>query len=295
MRKPDFFIVGAPKSGTTAMYTYLKAHPDIFLPDIKEPNFFGSDLTGFKIKTLEEYLNLYKKCPDNKICGDCSVWYLYSRTAAHQIYEINPASKIIIMLRNPVELMYSLHSQALYLGFEDIEDFKVALEFESYRKAGKNVPKTCKRVEALFYRDVVRFTAQVKRYLDIFGPEKVLIILFEEFKQNPSKIYQQTLNFLNVNESFQPPFKIINPNKRVRSKKLMFFIQNKPKFLKWIGRLFIPRPLRQNLTNILIKLNTKYQPRPPLDPVLNESLKREFRHEIEQLSKLINKDLTIWL
>ena len=114
MNKPNLFIVGAPKCGTTFLYHYLKQHPEIYFPDFKEPHFFGSDLirkNGAYDLSLNNYKSLFNS--DKKIIGEASTFYIFSKNAAKEIYDFNPDAKIIIMLRNLVDLAYSLHSQLL--------------------------------------------------------------------------------------------------------------------------------------------------------------------------------------
>ena len=143
MRKPDFFIVGAPKCGTTAMQYYLSQHPDIFLPE-KEMDFFGNDLLFTHPRcTIEQYLAHFDT-PEAKFrrrVGEKSVFYLYSKRAAYEIRDFAGAADIIIMLRNPVDMLYSLHSHMLRTGGEEIEDFRAALEDESIRKPGARLPR----------------------------------------------------------------------------------------------------------------------------------------------------------
>ncbi|MGH7858384.1 MAG: sulfotransferase, partial [Candidatus Binatia bacterium] len=121
-RIPDFFIVGAPKCGTTAMNDYLAQHPDVFVPARKEMHFFGCDLV-FTIPriTRDEYLQAFANWRGQKRIAEASVWYLYSRTAVREIREFSPAARILVMLRQPVDMMYSLHSQRIYNGTEDLE------------------------------------------------------------------------------------------------------------------------------------------------------------------------------
>jgi len=143
MRTPDFFIVGAPKCGTTAMSDYLRQHPEIYMPQRKEPHFFGSDLDApypYFIRDKEQYFSLFAEAKDEKRVGEASVWYLYSKRAAFEIKEFCPTASIIIMLRNPVDMIYSLHSQRLFTGNEDIPDFEEALEAEEDRKRGLRIP-----------------------------------------------------------------------------------------------------------------------------------------------------------
>ncbi|RLG08342.1 MAG: sulfotransferase, partial [Thaumarchaeota archaeon] len=109
MKKPNFFIVGAPKCGTHAMYTFLKAHPEIFMPERKEFQYFATDLvrgTQYELSE-EEYLSYFRIAKDEKRLGEASTWYLYSKKAASNIKKFNPHAKIIVMLRHPIEMMYS--------------------------------------------------------------------------------------------------------------------------------------------------------------------------------------------
>ena len=122
MKNPNLFIVGAPKCGTTFLYHYLKKHPDIYFPEFKEPHYFGSDLirrNGAYNLSLREYKNLFST--EKKVIGEASTFYLFSKKAAQEIYNFNPHSKIIIMLRDLVDLVHSLHSQFVFSGDEVIE------------------------------------------------------------------------------------------------------------------------------------------------------------------------------
>ena len=296
MRKPDFFIVGAAKSGTTAMYTYLKQHPEIFMPRIKELNFWGRDLT-FRFGRIkkDEYLSLFHEVRNEKRVGEVCIWSLYSKSAPFEIKEFSPSAKIIVMLRNPVEMIYAMHSQFLFDGHEDIENFKDALEAEEDRKRGLRIPKGCQLVEGLFYREVVKFSEQVKKYFDVFGRDNVHIIIFDDFKADTAGVYKDTLRFLDVDDSFEPEFKVINPNKVVRSKVLRDFLRDPPPVVRKIGKRLVPKPLRQQIMKGLWRLNIKYVPRPPMDPELKRQLQEEFKPEVEKLSELLGRDLTHWV
>src|SRR5262249_50339658 len=153
MRKPDLFIVGAPRCGTTAMYTYLGQHPDIFMSARKEPHFFGTDFSSPALDRDEQtYLALFTGARNETRAGEASVFYLCSRRAAKEIHAFSPSARIIIMLRNPVEMMYSLHSRHVLTGNEDINDFGTALAAAAERKRGLHLPATFPPVEFLLYR-----------------------------------------------------------------------------------------------------------------------------------------------
>jgi Sulfotransferase domain len=294
IRRPDFFIVGAPKCGTTAMQDYLGQHPEIFMPEMKEAHFFGSDLDApVYLRDEKKYLALFAKARNEKRVGEASVYYLYSRKAAGEIKEFSPAASIIIMLRNPVEMIYSLHSQRLYNGNEDIEDFQAALDAEEDRKKGLRLPKDRHLLAGLFYREVAKYSNQVQRYIDVFGREKIKVIIFDEFKRNTAQVYRDTCEFLGVDPTFEPVIRVINGNKGVRSvtyRNLIF----RPSLLRTVARRVIPDVPRRRLIRTLERVNLKYEPRPPMNPELKERLKEEFRLEVERLSQVLDRDLTYW-
>lgn len=293
---PNFFIVGAPKCGTTAMYKWLKQHPEVFLPaQKKEPHFFGNDLRLVnRVRTEQEYLSLFAEARGKKRVGEASVFYLYSKLAAGEIKSFNPNAMIIIMVRNPVDMLYSLHSQLLYSGDEDVVDFEAALAAEGDRERGLRVPSGSHVIDGLFYRAVARFTGQIRRYVDVFGRENVHVIVFDDLKRNPADVYKKTLRFLDIIEDFEPKFDIVNANKRVRSRTVMDFLQHVPPVFKMAGRLLMPRALRVATRGAITRLNTEYAGRGAMDPVLRKRLQTEFVPEVESLSELLGRDLTHW-
>ncbi len=189
---PNFFIVGAPKCGTTAMYNYLAAHPDVFMPRTKEPTFFAQDLDEGKrgddrlfTRDLDQYLALFSDWRGERRVGEGSVWYLYSKIAADQIKQFAPDARIIVMLRDPVEMMHSLHAHRLARGAEDLESFEEALRAEKDRANGERFPKHAYVLKGLLYTEVVKYASQVEEYLNTFGRDRVLVLIFEEFVATP--------------------------------------------------------------------------------------------------------------
>ncbi len=192
MRKPDFFIVGAPKCGTTAMNDYLQAHPEIFIPAKKEIHFFGADLQFQRPRvTLPEYLSYFAPVQREKRVGEASVWYLYSQQAAAEIKSFSPAARILIMLRNPVDMMYSLHSQRLYNDNENLVNFEEALAAEADRRQGKRLYQNALNTMGFFYRAAATYTPQVQRYFEVFGREQVHVIIFDDFTEATDEVYCQ--------------------------------------------------------------------------------------------------------
>lgn len=299
MKLPDFFIVGAPKSGTTAMYTYLKEHPDIFMPQVKEPSFFNTDFYSPSfIRSKEKYISLFAEVQHESRIGEASPWYLYSKKAAAGIKEMCDCASIIIMLRNPVDMIYSLHSHYLYNGSEDIKDFQLALEAEAERKNGLNYPNSVIKkttfIEKFFYREVGKYSEQIERYMGCFSKNNIYIIIFDEFKENPAKAYKELLQYLKLEDNFQPNFEVVNANKNVKSKRIQNILNYPPDTARLIGRSLIPSQVRHTLYKSIKAFNTRYQPRIQMDSELKRSLKAEFAPEVEKLSKLLNRDLSHW-
>lgn len=295
MRMPEFFIVGAPKCGTTAMNDYLQQHPEIFLPKKKEINFFGSDLVFYKPRvTKEEYLSHFAEAKNEKRVGEAAVWYLYSKRAAAEIKAFSPDGSIIIMLRNPVDMMYSLHAQRLYNDNEDLRDFEEALAAEKDRQQGRRIYKNAANAMGFFYRDAARYTQQVRRYFEVFGREKVHVIIFDDFKKDTPRSFHETCEFLGVNTQFHPEFNIVNPRKTVHSATLRNFLRYPPPSVRWVLRSLGLRPVEWGFKGWLKRLNTKVEPPSDINPALRQALRAEFLPEVEQLSELLDRDLTHW-
>jgi hypothetical protein len=297
MVKPNFFVVGALKSGTTAMCEYLGRHPEIFIPSSKEINYFGSDM-NLRVPrlTAEQYLDWhYAEVAGEQRVGDGSVWYLYTRMAAAEIHAFDPDARIVIMLRNPVDALYSLHSQFLYTGDEDIRDFQEALEAETDRKNGRRIPSRTSFPEMLYYRDVVAYTEQVRRFLHRFGANQVQVHLFDDFVRDTAAVYRSILRFLEVAPGFTTRFQVINPNKETRNRSIPEFLKTRPSWIRTIARSVMPGyERRERLRRRMIGWNTRNPDRPEMDRALQERLTREFAPEVQKLEALLGRDLSHW-
>jgi hypothetical protein len=298
MRKPNLFIVGAPKTGTTALYEYLNKHHDVYFPQ-KTIYYFCHDLS-FRTPPIPEstYLNMFANAGSQKIIAEASVFNLLSPGAAKKIKDFNPEARIIIMLRNPVDMVYSLHTENFSCGDDDIEDFEAALNAEPERKQGRLIPPYHNApVEAILYSEVAKFYEQVLRYKSVFAEDKLHIILFDDFKADTEGEYRKVLRFLSVQEIMPDTLKVVNPSKVPRSKAYLNFLLNPPGFIKTLGRALFPHHShrREKLIDFLWKFNNKYQPRKPITPELKQRLLDNYKDDIEKLGKLLNRDLSNWL
>ena len=298
--KPNFFIVGAPKCGTTALYEYLRPHPNIFMPKVKEPHFFAQDLGTYPfIKTLEDYTRLFADSgPQHLSVGEASVYYLRSSTAIANIHRFNPDAKIIAMFRNPVEMVHSLHSQLLYVSEENVSDFEAAWRLQEQRRQGVGVPPASRGAFLVQYAEVGQFGTQARRLLSIFPPAQVKLILYDDFTASPRKVYDEVIDFLGIPSDHRTEFPRINENKRARLAWLRDFYRKPPPPLRSAFRS-LKRAMGSGsiaaVKNKIVDLNTVRERRPQLSPAFRAELVAAFRDEIAELSRLLNRDLSHWV
>ena len=298
-RKPDFFIVGAPKCGTTALYEYLRPHPRIFMSEIKEPHYFATDLGIYPfIKDVDKYLGLFAGATEQHLrLGEASVYYLRSAVAIRNIHQFNPEARILAMFRNPVEMVYSLHSQLLYWSEEVESDFGTAWRLQDRRRQGLDLPPGSKGSFLLQYEEVGRFGSQVERLLSIFPREQVKLILYDDFTASPDQVYNEVIQFLGIPHDGRNEFPRINENKRARLPWLRDFIRKPPPPLQSAYRSFKKAVGEEGLNTIknkVVTLNTVTERRPPLSTALRAELVDAFREEVALLSRLMQRDLSHW-
>ena len=298
VKRPNFFLVGTLKSASTSMHGYLRQHPEIFMPSIKSPNYFAKDL--YFPGTYEDtckYLSLFSEANTEKRIGEASETYLYSIDAPHLIKAECPcADRFIAILRNPVEMVYALHSQYLFSRWEEIVDFGEAIEAESARKSGHLIPKYGQAVEHLYYSEIAKYADQVERYVELFGSDCVHVVLFDDLLKDLPGIYTEILRFLGVDDQFRPNFKVSNPNIVARSWKLHRWVHAPNKLVSRMARLVLPTArLRMPVVKALDLLNLDCKPRPTLDPRLRRRLQCQFAPQVRQVGELIGRDLDHWL
>ncbi|MCP4147307.1 MAG: sulfotransferase [bacterium] len=280
--KPNFFIVGMPRSGTTSLYAYLKQHPDIYVSLFKEPHFFGTDLTQPRINVTDEelYYGLFAGAGQRKRVGEASVWYLTSATAAGEIKAFNPGAKIIVMLRNPVDMIQSLHSLYMRTGNENVADIEAALALQPGRMQGKKIPPGCYFPEGLFYTEVAIYFDKSKRFVDRFGLDNIQFVIFDEFASDTPSAYKAVLAFLEVEPSFQAHFGDDEAKEAVRPMVLQQVRQAHPEIKKRLQR-------KQGKTHI----GKRYA---AFAPEARKRLMEQFKIDIEKTGALIKRDLSGW-
>lgn len=298
--KPNFFIVGAPKCGTTALYEYLRPHPSIFMPKLKEPHFFAKDLGTYpRIKTLQEYIEIFAESTEEHLrVGEASVYYLRSSVAIPNIREFNPDARIIAMFRNPVEMVYSLHSQLLYVSEETVSDFEAAWRLQERRSRGIDLPPAIRSPLLVQYAQIGQFGTQAQHVLSLFPREQVKLILYDDFTASPQRVYDEVIDFLGIPHDGRTAFPRINENKRARVAWLRALYRKPPAVLRDAIRNLKQAVGEERISAVkkkMVALNTVREQRPPLSPEFRAELVAGFRQEVALLSHLLNRDLSHWV
>jgi len=297
-KKINFFIIGAPKCGTTAMASYLSEHKDIFFSDPKEPHYFATDFEKYRIKSKEKYMALFDNVDKEMAVGEGSVFYLYSKEAIKNIYDYNPDAKIIIMLRNPIEMVPSFHSELIHSADENILDFKDAWYSSELRKNGKKISNITREPKLLYYTEIAKYSEQLENVKKYFPEKQIKVILFDDFKQNVKSTYEDVLKFLEVPQDGRVKFSKINENKKIKNIFLNMLIKRLPKpitnsILKSKEILGIKSNL--GILNKINDLNIKHEKREVLSKELKTDIIDNYQSDIKALSLTLNKDLTKWL
>lgn len=304
MKRPNFFIAGAPRCGTTALYTYLSMHPRIFMSRVKELHYFATDFPGvhkITFRSIDDYLKVFSKANEQHLAvGEASPLYLFSSVAFQNMHVYDPAARVILSLRQPVDFIESYHQLNLSLLREDEPDLATAWELQERRRNGQRIPKSARQPELLLYGEVGQFGKYVERLFTIFPNEQVKIFLFDDLQSNPHMVYEETLAFLNVPSDGRQEFPPVNAGFENRSAFLARLVHPPQPvyraFMKLISLFGVD--FMENISlayNHLERLNTARKPRSKMDGSLRARLLEHFAPDIEKLAGLIGRDLSIWL
>lgn len=287
------------------MCRYLSRNPQICFSRPKEPHYFSRiDENPSPDELKRDYLERYfsHQQPSHKTTGEGSVSYLYLPGVIERITQINPDSKFIVLVRNPLTMLPSYHLKMRFLLQEDQADFGTAWKLEHTRLNGENMPETCLDVRLLMYSEAARFGVQIERLFNVVGRDRAHVIVFDDFKADPLAQYQRALEFLGVDYDGQTDFEKRFESQMYRYRwlqKLLFKpVVNNGKIVDTLQRKSrkynadgTKRPsLIKKLTN-LNKIATKPAPMTPeMAKIVRDSLQQDVAH----LSELINRDLGFW-
>jgi hypothetical protein len=308
-RVPDFFIVGHHKSGTTAMYEMLRRHPQIFMPDMKEPEFFGRSHSGrreappgseprpqtfgeSRPQTYAEYLSLFEAAGAEQRAGEASPSYLRSPTAARLIAEVQPAARIIAILREPASFLRSFHLQMVRNHVQSEWDLRKAIASEGVAREGNRVHQ---------YTDRVRYVEQLRRYHDAFSSDQVLVLIYDDFRADNEAAMRTVLRFLEVEDSAPIELVDANPTLAPRSRALdswaLALRSGRGPLSRGVKTTFkalTPDRARRGLVRALNR-KVVHGSAPPPDESLMIELRRRFKPEVVALSEYLDRDLvSLW-
>jgi hypothetical protein len=307
-RTPDFFIVGHPKCGTTALYEILRRHPQIYMPTCKEPWFFASELhvrtpprPEGTPRTLAEYLSLFDAAQPEQRLGEASAQYLWSRTAADAIAALAPAARIVALLREPASFLHSLHLQFLETYVETESDFRKALALEPERRRGRGIPQYSYWPAALLYSDHVRYVEQLRRYYAVLAPEQILVLVYDDYRRDNESVVRRVLRFLEVDDAAAIDTVEANPTVQARSQRLNELVHAvgvgrgpASHAVKATVKAMTPAKLRRRALYAVQRHVVFAKPQPP-DEALMAELRVRFKPEVVSLSEYLDRDLlSLW-
>jgi hypothetical protein len=311
MRLPDFFIVGHFKSGTTSLYEMLRVHPQIFMPDFKEPRFLADDMRAtYRYKrgpdypeSFEEYVSLFTPAQPDQLIGEASAGYLWSRSAAARIAELQPDARIVAILREPAAFLRSFHFQLLMSHIESKNDLAKALALEPARREGKRIPRRSHLPQLLLYSDQLHYTDQVRRYYEHFPREHVLVLIYDDFRADNEATVRRVLQFLGVDDEQPVTRREVKVTKRyVRSQLFDDLTYWAPRgehgLASRVGKAAIKavtwRGLRHSVIGTL-KNRVALSELPPPDERLMREVRERFKPEVVALSEYLGRDLVaLW-
>lgn len=297
MKRPNFLIVGAAKSGTTSLHHYLNQHPNVYMPMIKE-TYFLTGLTShdfppyFKnpiVDSLEDYDRLFTGARDSEAVGEACVAYLYfyKQTIPHiKAYLHDP--RIIIVLRNPVDRAFSHFLELKALGYEELT-FEQAIEIENDRALKGHWWWSSQ------YVDIGRYSSQVAAYIAAFGREQVTVFLYEDFAQNPHAVTTRIFRDIGVDGSFLPDVRIRHKSTGVAKNQLWSRLLIKDNRLRGLYRSILPFTWRSKIhSDWIARLRDKSLRKPALDPATRQTLQEVYWAEIKRLQTLTGIDFEKW-
>jgi hypothetical protein len=305
-RFPDFFVVGAPRCGTTAFCRYLARNPQICFSRPKEPHYFARlDRDPSADEIRRDYLDrCFGHCTAaHRVLGEGSVSYLYLPETITRIRRINPDARFIALVRNPLGMLPSYHLRMRYLLQEDEPDFGKAWMLEPARARGERIPKHCLDPRLLMYSQVALLGAQIERLFAVAGRDRSHVIVFDDLAADALGVYRRTLEFLNVDYDGQEQFE-----RRYASRMYRY---------RWLQQLlFVPATRGGRMIDTLQRRGRKYDPdgskRPslvkrvtswnkvkasplPLTPQMAAVVREALFPDVQKLSRLLDRDLSSWL
>ena len=297
---PNFAVIGAAKSGTTALFQYLEQHPQVFVCEPKEPHFlaFAGKKLDFRgpyddeiinrraVTEFPEYQNLFVKGEGFRAIGEASVSTLYyGEAGVANIQRYIPDARLLCLLRNPVDRAYSAYNYYLSLTREPIQDFAEAWELESER-----IKDNYHHI--WHYRQMGLYASQIQRFQEVFPPEQLRVWLYDRFRSDPSTVLRECFEYLEIDPDFVPP---LEPRPLVSGRPKMAALQSvlgRPTRWKMALKGVLPKAVTSKVREVVSRRNLK---KTPMKEEMRVRLIDFYREDVLRLQDLLNRDLTGWL
>lgn len=292
MTAPDFFLIGAPKCGTTSLAAWLAQHEEAFMCAPKEPFFFCTDIAAQRAaRTWEEYLRLFDGAEGARAVGEASTSYLRSRVAVPAILQRVPGARFVVCLRNPVDMVASVHGQMVRGVREDERDLAAALALEPERRNGRRLPPGTDEPADLIYTETCALGSQLARLYEHVDRDRVHLVFMDDLRADPPRVWVDLQAFLGVDDDKRTEFSAQNaramPRSVAASRLLRSLQQAKNRVLP--GRSL---GVGAGLGRALERAPTAEETAMP--PAMRAELARRFAAEIDRLEYLTGRDLSAW-
>lgn len=309
------FIVGAPRCGTTSLSKYLRAHPDVGFSRIKEPHFFAqNDLRDLPMNDLREtvrreYLDRYYRGREGRpLLAEGSVTYLYFPEQLEPILRLWPRAKFVVGVRNPLQMIPSLHQRLIHNGDENVRDFGRAWALVPERRAGRSIPGRVADPRLLDYWEIGQLGKHVEKLFDVVGRERCFVSIFDDLAADPRRHYRELLDFLELNDDGQVNFAANRESKSVKLIWLQRLLMRPPRrAIKVLGshnyqeRFDVEKPPRLLADTLLrarkrlLKWNQAPARKAEIDDRLLGEMRDTYRDDVARLSILVGRDLNYWM
>jgi hypothetical protein len=297
---PSFFLVGAPRCGTTSLSRALKDHPAISFSKPKETQYFHlapADMADAELRATYLAVHHPELSGDHRALGDGSVSYLYSPDCVRRALRFDPRARFIATVRNPLELVPSHHARMLFTLEEDVADFERAWDLAGERAQGRRIPRRCRDARVLQYPEVGRLGHHLERLFEVAGRERCLVLVHDDLRRDLGPAYRQVLAFIGVADDGRTRFLKRAENRRFKSTFLQQFVMNPPSWTLPLIRYGNSATIKRlkSMRRRIEKANTFTAERPSLSAAMRERLAQHYAADIAKLGRLIDRDLGHWL
>ncbi len=297
-----FFLIGAPRCGTTSLAKALAQHPQICFSEPKETHFFSRLPEDVNVGRLEQdYIGAFFRADQmsRQALGEGSVSYLYSPAAIRTIDRIFPDARFLVMVRNPLEMIPSYHARMLFTMDEDVRNFERAWQLQGSRAKGRRIPRRCRDPRMLQYAELGRLGNHLANTLDLVGRDRIKTVVFDDFASSPLAVYREVLEFLGLVDDKRTEIARTSGTKTYRSALIQRLLMRPPTLAKHIASPAAVGPYNTTLAGRLLKqLRKKNVIRTawlPISSATRQELVSCFRDDVVLLGNLLNRNLRHWL